>query len=330
MFAACLQHHWQFVRNSHSIATKSPMMNETIHPQHQHTSSDTCSNHSNTTTGMPKSTNEGALPSELEDPPALEEPLAKYIVAIMSRFMHQISYMEERENGSSSHTTNIARTEYYTSTSVASISSDIIVDIYKAASRVIFYVSASNWHIMFIKIKTRILYLTTTLDENPNFADLRLLECCALNSNRLSAILVGKMKSKGLIDRLTDLFLDLFSSLEFCTAFLHLKKSAQLMAAVVLRHAIWSWIETYPMEFMRLCQSQKRLEGGPEILFNICNTLADTTRKKAIFWPLQTVLLILCPDLLLAAAVSETRGISTNKASGIITMPSVVCVCVYL
>jgi neurofibromin 1 len=85
------------------------------------------------------------------------------------------------------------------------------------------------------------------------------------------------------------------------------------MAAVVLRHAIWSWIETYPMEFMRLCQSQKRLEGGPEILFNICNTLADTTRKKAIFWPLQTVLLIVCPDLLLAAAVSETRGINTNK-----------------
>jgi neurofibromin 1 len=173
-------------------------MNETLH-QHQqqhHTSSDTCSNHSNTTTGMPKSTNEGALPSELEDPPALEESLAKYIVSIMSRFMHQMSFMEERESGSSSHTTNITRTEYYTSTSVASISSDIIVDIYKAVGRVIFYVSASNWHIMFIKIKTRILYLTTTLDENPNFADLRLLECCALNSKRLSAILVGKMENQ--------------------------------------------------------------------------------------------------------------------------------------
>lgn len=68
----------------------------------------------------------------------------------------------------------------------------MIVDIYKAASKVIFYVSASNWHIVFIKIKTRILFLTTSVDENPNFADLRLLECCALNSKRLSAILTGK------------------------------------------------------------------------------------------------------------------------------------------
>lgn len=85
------------------------------------------------------------------------------------------------------------------------------------------------------------------------------------------------------------------------------------MAAVVLRRAIWSWIESYPMEFMQLCQSQKRLDGGPEVLFDICNTLADTTRKKAILWPLQTLLLILCPDLLLAATVSESRGINTKK-----------------
>jgi neurofibromin 1 len=101
--------------------------------------------------------------------------------------------------------------------------------------------------------------------------------------------------------------------IEFCTAFLHLKKSSQMMAAVVLRHAIWGWIETYPMEFLRLCQSQKRLEGGPEILFDQCNTLSDTVRKKAILWPLQTLLLILCPDLLLAATVSESRGINNKR-----------------
>lgn len=177
-----MQHHWQFVTKSSKPSTNVDIT--------QFNSSDTSSNHSNTTNGMPKLNSDGTLPPELQDPPALDESLAKYIVAIMSRFMHQMSFMEERENNSS-HTTNITRTEYYTSTCVSSTSSDIIVDIYKAASRVIFYISASNWHIMFIKIKTRILYLTTTLDENPNFADLRLLECCALNSKRLSAILMG-------------------------------------------------------------------------------------------------------------------------------------------
>jgi neurofibromin 1 len=55
------------------------------------------------------------------------------------------------------------------------------------------------------------------------------------------------------------------------------------------------------------------LEGGPEILFDQCNTLSDTVRKKAILWPLQTLLLILCPDLLLAATVSESRGINNKR-----------------
>lgn len=94
---------------------------------------------------------------------------------------------------------------------------------------------------------------------------------------------------------------------------MHLKKSAQLFVAVVLRRAIWNWIETYPSEFMRLCHSQKRLDGGPEILFDICNSLADTTRKKAVLWPLQTMLLILCPDVLLASALSESRGVQNKK-----------------
>ncbi|SAM09354.1 hypothetical protein [Absidia glauca] len=295
MLSGCMQHHWQFVRNANKSQGGNSSNN--IHP----TLSDTSSNHSNTTNGMPRSssTNDGTLPTDLQDPPALDDGLAKYIVSIMSRFMHQMSFAEERENGPSHHTTNITRTEYYTSTSISSTSNDMIVDIYKAASKVIFYVSASNWHIVFIKIKTRILFLTTSIDENPNFADLRLLECCALNSKRLSAILT-----------------------EFCTAFMHLKKSSQMMAAVVLRHAIWGWIETYPMEFLRLCQSQKRLEGGPEILFDQCNTLSDTVRKKAILWPLQTLLLILCPDLLLAATVSESRGINNKRAAFLMTLRS--------
>ncbi|ORX62830.1 hypothetical protein DM01DRAFT_1403269 [Hesseltinella vesiculosa] len=279
LLSACMQHHWQFVRKSNPAISKS-----------NHFQRD-----SNVPDPLPKQPTD-SLPPELEDPPPLEESLTKMMVVVLSRFMHQLYYMEERENGST-HTTNVSRTEYYTSTSAAGISSDIIVDIYKAASRVIFYLSASNWHTLFIKIKTRILYLTTTMDEAPNFADLRLLECCALNSKRLGAVLI-----------------------EFCTAFIHLKKSSQMMAAVVLRRAIWGWIETYPLEFVRLCQNQKRLEGGPEVLFDICNSLADTPRKRSILWPLQTMLLVLCPDLLLAATVSESRGINTKKTAFLSTL----------
>lgn len=100
---------------------------------------------------------------------------------------------------------------------------------------------------------------------------------------------------------------------ELCQTFPYLKRSAQSVMAIVLHKAIWNWIEHYPAEFVQLAQSQKRLEGGPEILFDICNNLADNPRRKAVFWPLQTMLLILCPDVLLTAAMTEGRGTPASK-----------------
>lgn len=113
-------------------------------------------------------------------------------------------------------------------------------------------------------------------------------------------------------------------SLEFCSSFANLKKSTQLIVAAILRRAIWGWIETYPGEFMQLCQSQKRLEGGPDVLFEICASLADTTRKKAILWPLQTMLLILCPDILYSISTPEgsSRNVNTKKTVFLATLKS--------
>ncbi|KAI8137099.1 hypothetical protein BJV82DRAFT_547510 [Fennellomyces sp. T-0311] len=282
MLSACMQHHWQFYRQS-----RKSMSSDSQPPQSPASMSREGSMHSS------ESNNNNVhgdllLPGELEDPPPLEDNLAKYIVAIMSRFMHQMAASEERDVGTG--VANIMTRTEYNSSGTGGAPTDIMLDIYKAASRVVFYVSASNWHIMYSKIKARILYLSTTMDENPETADMRLLECSALNAKRLSMVLT-----------------------ELCSTFMHLKKSAQLFVAVTLRRAIWNWIETYPSEFMRLCHSQKRLDGGPEILFDICNSLADTTRKKAVLWPLQTMLLILCPDVLLASALSESRGVQNKK-----------------
>jgi neurofibromin 1 len=108
---------------------------------------------------------------------------------------------------------------------------------------------------------------------------------------------------------------------EFCNSFSSLKKSSQLIVAAILRRAIWGWIETYPGEFMQLCQSQKKLEGGPDVLFEICLSLADTTRKKAILWPLQTMLLILCPDILYSSANPDGhRNMNTKKTLFLATL----------
>ncbi|RIB13611.1 hypothetical protein C2G38_1974674 [Gigaspora rosea] len=237
------------------------------------------------------------LPRSWDDPPPLEDPLAKYILSVLSRFLHQFVTHEDNNpnipNGTSSGQPQRELTSPNNpNVQFSAATHDIISEIYKNAGRVIFYISASNWHVVFSRIKNRIGYLTSTNDDWPETAELKLLEVSDLNSKRLSMVLQ-----------------------ELCGSFLHLKKSAQTVMANVLRKAIWNWIEVFPAEFVHLCQSQKRLDGGPEILFDICYNLADNNRRKATFWPLQTMLLILCPDILLNASMIERPPSMSKKAA---------------
>jgi neurofibromin 1 len=123
-----------------------------------------------------------------------------------------------------------------------------------------------------------------------DLGDLRYLEWCNLNEKRLSMILQ-----------------------ELNVVFLQFKRSTQFSMAIVLRKTIWNWIEVRPMRFIELCRSHKRLEGGPEILFDICNSLSDNARRKAVFWPLQVMLLILCPDIL--TTVIRGEGNASKKVN---------------
>ncbi|KAI8384889.1 uncharacterized protein BYT42DRAFT_563965 [Radiomyces spectabilis] len=207
------------------------------------------------------------------DPPPLDDTIAKYVVSAMSRFMFHMSSMTEKEI-------------YDLHPSL----SQVALDIYKASSRIIFYVSASNWPVVFARIKARLLYLSTTDDEDPDTFDVQLLECCALNARRLSMLLA-----------------------EFGSLFPKLK--AQLSVAAVLRRTIWNWIEAYPMEFTRLYRFKKRMEGNPDLLFDICGSLADSTKRKAAFWPLQLHLLLLCPDILASLTQSSHADGYTKKAA---------------
>ncbi|CAG8742080.1 6530_t:CDS:2, partial [Racocetra fulgida] len=132
--------------------------------------------------------------------------------------------------------------------------------------------------------------ITAANDHTIEAAELRLLEVSDLNSKRLSMVLQ-----------------------ELCDSISTLRKPAQIVMATVLRKAIWNWIEVFPAEFVTLCQTQKRMGGNPERLFEICNNLVSNNPNgiKA-FWPLQTMLLILCPDLLFSAAMHD-RASNSNK-----------------
>jgi neurofibromin 1 len=82
----------------------------------------------------------------------------------------------------------------------------------------------------------------------------------------------------------------------------------------MIRIAIWKWIETKPSQFAEICASNSRPLAGSEILFDMCNVAADNLRKKAILWPLQTILLSLSPDILLHAFLDE-RSVQNRRVT---------------
>ncbi len=170
----------------------------------------------------------------------------------------------------------------------------LIANVYTHAAMVIFFLSSSNWAVVFARIRNRLAYLSTTIEDSPNTAELRLLECSNVQRSRLASIVS-----------------------ELCTTFLHLKRSAQQTVALAFRRAVWVWISYHPLEFAQMSASGRRLEGAPDVLFDQIYNMAESSRKRVVFWPMLTSLLLLCPDIVGRAAIGEGRkgGSVGKKAS---------------
>ncbi|KAI8087606.1 uncharacterized protein B0P05DRAFT_584843 [Gilbertella persicaria] len=301
--SACMQHHWKYCQDLDSSTQQQQYSysNGSSSPRRP------ALNRFNATPRESWAAPED-LPFATIDPPPLDDSLAKHIVHVMSRFIYQIGVLDEREHGLiANHPASAISVDSCVASTGQSLLTNIMVDIFKVASKIVAYVSASNWPVIFAKIKSRILYLTTTTEEAPEIMDIMLLECSSLNRKRLSMVLTGNV-----ICNVQHHLLNL-AALELCSSALHLKKPAQLFIAVMLRRAIWNWIENYTAEFALLCHHQHRIDGSPEILFDIFNSLADTTVRKAVFWPVQTMLLVLCPDIMLSTSLASGRV--NNKKS---------------
>ncbi|WAR61885.1 hypothetical protein PtB15_12B577 [Puccinia triticina] len=140
-------------------------------------------------------------------------------------------------------------------------------DILTQVSKIRFFVSASNWTIVLGKIKNWIAYWSGP-EEFPDRSETRLLEFCSLNRHRLSSIVR-----------------------ELSAQFVHLKRAAQSDIALALRRSIWNWIETYPNEYASLVRSNGRLEGAPDVLFDVAHGLSENGKKRAYTWPTMPMLL---------------------------------------
>ena len=159
----------------------------------------------------------------------------------------------------------------------------------KLVSRIIFYLSASNWPLVLLRIKSRISYLTTTIEEDPELVELRLLEWANIDRVRLGQVMQ-----------------------EVSIVFLNVKRPAQVIIAGVLRKAIWNWIDVYPEEYQTLVELGRPLEGGPDALFDLLHAMsehssASSAHRLKTMYPLMAMLLVISPD-------SSKRSISPDSS----------------
>ncbi|KAI8643392.1 hypothetical protein BD408DRAFT_414835 [Parasitella parasitica] len=246
LLSACMQHHWQYCRD------------------------------------LEKEKNKDTPISELDVTlPPLDAALVTFMLVLMSRYITQFHLIEESSNQEQNNTpiSFVDFNESECGYSYEQIKLSLITDIYKASSRILYYISASNWDVCYAKIKNAVLSLDSingTADKIP--PEIRMLECSCLTRERLHT---------------------LFSELSPC--FLHMRQDGKLLFSKMMRKAIWKWIEKYPSQFTEMCTSTTRLLSGSEVLFDMCASTADNSTKKAVLWPLQAILLVLSPGLLLQA-----------------------------
>ncbi|XP_051717330.1 neurofibromin isoform X2 [Ctenopharyngodon idella] len=144
-----------------------------------------------------------------------------------------------------------------------------------SASAVLFSLSCNNFNAVFSRISTRLQELTVCTEDTVDVHDIELIQYINVDCSKLKRLLQ-----------------------ETVLKFKSLKKPAQLAVISSLEKAFWNWVEHYPDEFTMLYQRpQADMADCAERLFDLVDSFAESAKRKAAVWPLQIILLILCPEI---------------------------------
>ncbi|KAJ6657871.1 hypothetical protein lerEdw1_001791 [Lerista edwardsae] len=164
-------------------------------------------------------------------------------------------------------------------------------ELRNSASGVLFSLSCNNFNAVFSRISTRLQELTVCSEDNADVHDIELLQYISVDCAKLKRILQ-----------------------ETVFKFKALKKVAQLAVINSVEKAFWNWVENYPDEFTKLYQSpQTDLADCAEKLFDLVDGFAESTKRKAAVWPLQIILLVLCPEIIQDIAKDVVEENKINK-----------------
>ncbi|KAH9927288.1 uncharacterized protein B0H18DRAFT_1161603 [Fomitopsis serialis] len=179
------------------------------------------------------------------------------------------------------------KTSVVTSKSISSLNTLIS----KFAGRVVYHLSASNWHIVLSRIRNKIHYLASTTETDPDIIDLQLMMHSALDRARLIQALQ-----------------------ELSSLLLNMKQEAQAAIAIPLRVAIWNWIDLCPEEFNDTIRHHRRMEGAPERVFDILFDSQEAQHKPNV-WPTLTALACISSERTRADFQSNSLGMPIPKGN---------------
>ncbi|XP_037071704.1 neurofibromin-like [Pollicipes pollicipes] len=152
----------------------------------------------------------------------------------------------------------------------------MVAQLRALASKVLFALSLNNFNAVFNKISASLTQLSSCSDETADFSDIELIQHINLDVGRLIKLLS-----------------------ETTSKFRALNKHSQLNLMRATERAIWNWMDTYPQELMMLQKSPNEdLAKFCDLLFEQLDQFADNNKRRAAVWPLQIMLLVLCPKIL--------------------------------
>ena len=216
--------------------------------------------------------------AETEEIHSMDDRTAKQLLGTVSFFLKQYAVHHEAEGQirpwhapTSDPPCNKHRTYVFAAPSSAE---EVMAGIMESAASITRCISISRWDIMLKKLRNRLDYYSSS-DESPDLSEVGLFELCSLDQHRLSG---------------------LFGELSI---FPNLKRTAQVALASAVRSALAKFLHENPLTLQTMYEEQRRMafSGQAEVLFDLIFPLSDSSKRKAILWPLLSILLALCPDV---------------------------------
>ncbi|KAB7494213.1 Neurofibromin [Armadillidium nasatum] len=162
----------------------------------------------------------------------------------------------------------------------------MIVQVKNLCSKVLFALSLSNFSTVFSRISSRLQELSTTsAEENPDYIEIELIQHINVDVERLIKLLnetFGKFRC--------------------------LRKNAQIILIHSLEKAVWNWMDTKSV-------IMKNWPNAVNRCFEQLESFGENVKRRAVAWPLQIMLLVLCPKVLEEVVNADTGAPCSQKHS---------------